>query len=106
MNTPAVSILVVVNAVGFCFHARRGILVAKETIQNINSANSEYGFIVIREVGFDIKELGTRRVMVVIDRRLADMAPTAVVLDALKRSGIEGVLYGGASIELPAISLR
>ena len=70
-----------------------------ETILSISSANIKYGFGATREVGFDMRELGARRVMVVTDPRLADMAPVATTVEALQKEGIDTVLYSGVRIE-------
>jgi hydroxyacid-oxoacid transhydrogenase len=42
-----------------------------ETVLTMSAANIKYGFGATREVGFDMKELGATRVMVVTDKRLA-----------------------------------
>jgi len=69
------------------------------TVLTMSSANIKYGFGATREIGYDMKELGARRVMVVTDPRLASQALVAVALDALKREGIEAVLYREARVE-------
>ncbi len=71
----------------------------KETILTMASANIKYGVGATGEVGFDMKELGARRVMVVADPRVAELKPAGVVMDALKREGIEPVLFSDVSIE-------
>jgi hydroxyacid-oxoacid transhydrogenase len=71
----------------------------KETVLTMSSAAIKYGFGATREVGFDLKELGAKRIMVVTDRRLAELPPVATVLESLKREGIEAVLYAGTGIE-------
>ena len=52
----------------------------KETVLTMSSAAIKYGFGATREVGFDLKELGAKRIMVVTDRRLAELPPVATVL--------------------------
>ncbi len=79
---------------------------AKETVLTMSSAAIKYGFGATREIGFDLKELGARRVMVVTDPRLARLEPAAVVLEALRREGLEGVLYDGAAVEPTDSSLQ
>jgi hydroxyacid-oxoacid transhydrogenase len=71
----------------------------KETILTMASANIKYGFGATEEVGFDMKELGARRVMVVADPRVAELKPAGVVMDALKKEGIDAVLFSDVSIE-------
>jgi hydroxyacid-oxoacid transhydrogenase len=77
-----------------------------ETVLIMNSAAIKYGFGATREVGFDLKELGASRVMVVTDRRLAQLSPVATVLESLKREGIEGVLFAETRIEPSDGSLK
>ncbi len=64
-----------------------------ETVLSMGSASIKFGFGATREVGFDMKELGARRVMVVTDPRVAALPPVAVTLDSLRREGIDAVLY-------------
>jgi len=78
----------------------------KETVLTMSSASIKYGFGATREVGFDMKELGARRVMVVTDPRLAESNPVAVTLEALKREGIEAVLFSNVRIEPTDHSLK
>jgi hydroxyacid-oxoacid transhydrogenase len=77
-----------------------------ETVLIMNSAAIKYGFGATREIGFDLKDLGASRVMVVTDRRLAQLPPVATVLESLKREGIEGVLFAETRIEPSDGSLK
>ncbi|UCF98296.1 MAG: iron-containing alcohol dehydrogenase [Spirochaetaceae bacterium] len=77
-----------------------------ETVLTMSSAAIKYGFGATREVGFDLKELGATRVMVVTDPRLAELPPVAVVLESLKREGIEAVLFADTRIEPTDGSLK
>ncbi len=72
---------------------------ALETVITMGSANFKYGFGATREVGFDMKELGATRVMVVTDRHLADKEPVRITLEALGNEGLEVVLYSNTDIE-------
>jgi hydroxyacid-oxoacid transhydrogenase len=53
-----------------------------------------------------MEELGARRVMVVTDANLADTEPVAVALEALRKHGIDAVLFDQASVEPTDISFR
>jgi hydroxyacid-oxoacid transhydrogenase len=77
-----------------------------ESVINISSANIKYGFGATREVGFDMKELGTSRVMVVTDPNLAAMAPVRATLQSLTDEGVEAVLFDNAHIEPSEVSLK
>ena len=75
-----------------------------ETAFSMDTSSIKYGPGVTREVGWDMEEQGARRVMVVTDPNLADKEPVAVTLDALKKHGIDAVLYDQASVEPTDIS--
>ena len=64
---------------------------ALESIINVSSANIKYGPGATGEVGFDMKELGVTRVMLVTDRNLEDKAPVTTTLKALAEEGLEAV---------------
>ncbi len=77
-----------------------------ETVLTMGSANIKYGFGATRETGFDMKEQGAKRVLVVTDSRLARENPAAVVLESLSAEGIDAVLYSNVRIEPTDTSLR
>jgi hydroxyacid-oxoacid transhydrogenase len=77
-----------------------------ETVLTMSSAAIKYGFGATLEVGFDLKELGATRVMVVTDTRLAELPPVATVLESLKRERIEAVLFAETRIEPTDGSLK
>jgi len=70
-----------------------------ETVLTMSSAHIKYGFGATREIGYDMRELGAKRVMVVTDRRVATLEPVAVALESLRREGIEAILYAEARVE-------
>ena len=70
-----------------------------ESVITMSSASIKYGFGATREVGFDMKELGATKVMVVTDRHLAEEEPVKVTLKALRDEGLEAVLYSNVHIE-------
>ncbi|MDD5204421.1 MAG: iron-containing alcohol dehydrogenase [Desulfobacterales bacterium] len=71
----------------------------KETVLTMSSASIKYGFGATREVGHDMKELGAKRVMVVTDENVAREEPVAVTVEALKREGIDAVMFSDVRIE-------
>ncbi len=77
-----------------------------ETVLTMSSASIKYGFGATREVGYDMKELAAHRVMVVTDVRLAGLPPVAVALEALRREGIDPVLYTEVRVEPTDVSFR
>ena len=70
-----------------------------ETVITVSAAAIKYGLGATREAGFDLKELGARRVLVVTDPQLASSEPVAVTLESLRRHGIDAVLYAEARVE-------
>ena len=79
---------------------------ALESVISMASASIKYGFGATQEVGFDMKELGATRVMVVTDRTLAEKEPVQVTLKALDDAGIETVLYSNTHIEPTDASMK
>lgn len=81
-------------------------IIALESVINISSANIKYGFGATKEVGFDMKELGATKVMVVTDQNLVEKEPIKVTLKALEDEGLEAVLYYNTRIEPTDVSLK
>ena len=77
-----------------------------ESVLVVSSSSIKYGAGATREVGFDMKQLGARRVMVVADPHLASSAPVQIVLDALRHEGLDAVLYDRVAIEPTDASFR
>jgi hydroxyacid-oxoacid transhydrogenase len=61
---------------------------------------------VTREVGHEMRQLGTKRVMVVTDPNLANSEPVAVTLAALRAVGIDAVLFDQVRVEPSDASFR
>lgn len=77
-----------------------------ETAFTMNTSNIKYGPGVTREVGHDMKELGAHRVMVVTDPNLSESEPVSVTLGALRKEGIEAVLFDQVRVEPTDVSLK
>ena len=77
-----------------------------ETAFTMDTSGIKYGPGVTCEVGYDMRQLGARRVMVLTDPNLADSSPVAVTLEALRSEGIDAVLYDRVSIEPTDASFR
>jgi hydroxyacid-oxoacid transhydrogenase len=90
-------VLICQNKSGDCLSKEK--IMALESVIAIGSAAIKYGVGATREVGFDMKELGAKRVMVVTDRNLADKDPVKVVLKSLEDEGLEAVLYKNVRVE-------
>jgi hydroxyacid-oxoacid transhydrogenase len=79
---------------------------AFETVFSMDTSSIKYGPGVTREVGFDMEELGARRVMVVTDPRMANSEPASIALEALRERSIDAVLYDQARVEPTDVSFK
>jgi hydroxyacid-oxoacid transhydrogenase len=77
-----------------------------ETAFSMDTSSIKYGPGVTREVGWDMEEQGCKRVMVVTDANLSDQEPVGVTLEALRKHGIDAVLFDQASVEPTDISFK
>jgi len=77
-----------------------------ETAFTMDTSSIKYGPGVTREVGHDMKELGTRRVMVVTDPNLTKVQSVSVTLEALGHAGIDAVLFDQVSVEPTDVSFK
>jgi hydroxyacid-oxoacid transhydrogenase len=72
---------------------------ALETAFTMDTSSIKFGPGVTREVGADMAALGAKRVMVVTDPNLARSEPVSITLEALRREGIDAVLYHQVRVE-------
>lgn len=72
---------------------------ALETAFTMDTSSIKFGPGITREVGADMAALGARRVMVVTDPNLSAGETVAITLDALRREGIDAVLYDQVRVE-------
>jgi len=70
-----------------------------ETAFTMDTSSIKYGAGVTREVGADMAGLGCKRVMVVTDARVAKSEAAAITLDALRKEGIDAVLFDRTRVE-------
>ncbi len=77
-----------------------------ETAFTMDMSSIKYGPGVTREVGHDMKELGVHLVVVVTDPNLADSESVSVTLEALRKEGINVVLFDQARVEPTDVSLK
>jgi hydroxyacid-oxoacid transhydrogenase len=77
-----------------------------ETAFSMDTSSIKYGAGVTREVGHDMSQWGSRRVMVVTDPGLAAGQAVSLVLEALRTSGIEAVLFDQARVEPTDASMQ
>jgi len=70
-----------------------------ETAFTMATSSIKYGPGVTREVGYDMKKLGSNRVLVVTDPNLSKSEPVLVVLEALQEEKMDTVLFDRARVE-------
>jgi hydroxyacid-oxoacid transhydrogenase len=70
-----------------------------ETVLAMHTSAIKFGVGATREVGFEMKQLGARRVMVAADPNLVHREPVTITLDALRAESIEPVLFADIRIE-------
>lgn len=70
-----------------------------ETILMMDTSCIKFGSGATREIGFEMKELGCRRVMLLTDPGLSGSQAVGTALEALKQAGVEAVLYDQVRIE-------
>jgi hydroxyacid-oxoacid transhydrogenase len=79
---------------------------AFETVFTMDASSIKFGAGATREVGSDMKDLGARRVMVVTDPNLATSEPVAIVLEALKKEGVDTALFDRVRVEPNDLSFK
>ncbi len=77
-----------------------------ETAFSMDTSSIKYGPGVTREIGWDMEEQGTRRVMVVTDPGLTENEAVSVTLESLRKHGIDAVLFDQSSVEPTDISFK
>jgi len=79
---------------------------ALETAFMIDTSRIKYGPGVTREVGFDMANLGVKRVMVVTDPNLSDSEPVATALESLQAADIDAVKFDQVRVEPTDVSFK
>ena len=77
-----------------------------ETAFTVDISSIKYGPGVTREVGYDMRKLGAKRVMVVTDPNLANSDPVSITLESLQSEGMDAVLFDRARIEPTDVSFK
>ena len=70
-----------------------------ETAFSIDTSSIKYGPGVTREVGYEVRRMGARRVMVVTDPKLAGGDQVSVTLGSLREEGVEAELFDRVHVE-------
>jgi len=77
-----------------------------ETAFTMDTSSIKYGPGVTSEVGYDMKQLGASRVMVVTDPNLAGSEAVSITLGALRSQGIDAVLFDKVRVEPTDVSFK
>jgi len=77
-----------------------------ETAFTMDSSSIKYGPGATKEVGYDMKKLGARRILVVTDPNIAESEPIEVTLESLRNESLEAVLFDRVRIEPTDKSLK
>lgn len=76
-----------------------------ETIFTAETSRIKFGAGATREVGYNMRALGARRVMVVTDPYLKDSEPVSLALEVLRKERIDAVVFDQVRIEPTDVSL-
>jgi hydroxyacid-oxoacid transhydrogenase len=78
----------------------------QETAFSMDTSSIKYGPGVTCEIGWDMEEQGSHRVMVLTDANLSESEPVVVTLESLRKHGIDAVLFDQVSVEPTDISFK
>ena len=78
---------------------------ANDTAFQMATSNIRFGAGVTRELGWDVAELGARRVLLVTDPVMSGLPPVQTAVDSLRRANIEFDLYDRARVEPTDVSM-
>lgn len=70
-----------------------------ETAFAMDAASIKFGFGVTAELGFELRRLGVRRVMVLTDAGVLESVGLSAAMDSLSGSGIDAVVYADVKVE-------
>ena len=77
-----------------------------ETIFTMDTSSIKFGPSATAEAGADMAALGARRVLVVTDPQLSSSEPVTITLDALRKEGIDAVLFDQVRVEPTDVSFK
>ena len=78
----------------------------QETAFALDTSSIKFGPGVTREVGYEMRRLGARRVMVLTDPGLSDGEAVRTALDSLAEEGVDAVLFDRVRVEPTDVSFR
>jgi len=81
-------------------------VITTDTAFAIDSSSIHFGPGVTREVGFEMRRLGAKRVMVLTDPRLKASPSVDITMDSLAAEGVEAVMYDRCEVEPTDVSFK
>ena len=70
-----------------------------ETAFTMDTSSIKYGVGVTREIGFDMQQLGAKRVLVVTDPNVAKLEPVGITVQSLREAGLDVVVFDQTRVE-------
>jgi hydroxyacid-oxoacid transhydrogenase len=77
-----------------------------EKVFLMDSSSIKFGFGATSEIGSDMSSLGAKRVMVLVDPNLSNSQVTDTAVNALRKEGIDPILYDQITIEPTDVSFK
>jgi hydroxyacid-oxoacid transhydrogenase len=77
-----------------------------DTIFEMGTSNLRFGTGSTREVGMDLADLRIKRVMVLTDQNIRDLAPVQNTLEAISAEGIDTIVYDTVRVEPTDLSFK
>lgn len=74
-------------------------MTAFDTAFQVSTSNLRFGAGTTREVGMDLADMGCRRALVVLDPRLADLAPGQSALESLRKAQLDFAVFSAIEVE-------
>lgn len=81
-------------------------VITTDTAFAIDSSSIHFGPGVTREVGFEMRRLGAKRVMVLTDPRLKASLAVDITMESLAAEGVDAVLYDRCEVEPTDVSFK
>ncbi len=80
--------------------------ITTDTAFAIDNSSIHFGPGVTREVGFEMRRLGAKRVMVVTDPRLKDSRAVGITMESLVAEAVDAVLFDRVEVEPTDVSFK
>ena len=78
----------------------------KETIFGLESTQLKFGRDSLNELGWELSKYNSKKILLVVDPVLQDFDITQKILDQIKSSGVEVIIFDNISVEPTLKSLE